>query len=246
MNGRRRIFYFSLVALCGAPLLSARAAHPNRPGIVYWRGDPSTRQVALTFDDGPNEPYTSQILNVLRQNHVRATFFMVGENVEKYPQTAREIVREGHAIGNHSYTHTNCLFDTNSRVRREILKTEKVIEETTGQRTCLFRPPFGGKDIFTLHQTHRLGYVSVQWTVSGRDWRRPGVKRIVRNVMRGVRPGAIILLHDGNELHHGSDRSQTVQALPALIAQLKSQGYTFVTVPEMLHLSAPQTLALNR
>jgi len=221
--------------------ISPLGAHLNRPGLIYWRGDPSEMKVALTFDDGPNEPYTSEILQVLRENNVRATFFVNGKNVETFPETAREIVREGHAIGNHSYSHKDLVLDTNARVRQEITKTSDIIEQVTGQKTRLFRPPYGDKDFLTLQQARKLGYLMVEWTVSAQDWRRPGVNRIVHRVLRGVQPGAIVLMHDGDKLRRG-DRSQTVAALPTLIRELRREGYELVTVPELLNLPEDVTV----
>ena len=216
-------------------------ARTNRPLLLYWHGNPLEKKIALTFDDGPNEPYTSEVLKVLKENNVRATFFLVGKNVEANPQAARDIVAAGHAIGNHSYDHHNLVTRTNDQVRREILKTEKAIEDATGQKTTLLRPPYGEKDALTLRQSSKLGYVMIEWDVSAEDWRRPGPEKIVTNVVPHVRNGSIILMHDGDKIHHG-DRSQTVAALPQIIAQLRQEGYEFVTIPDLLSLAAPKTL----
>ena len=213
--------------------LSAKA---NKMKVLYWHGDPGEKKVALTFDDGPNEPYTSQILEILKDHNIHATFFMVGKNVETFPDAARAVVAAGHVIGNHSYDHHRLLAKTNEEVRQEILKTEAAVEKATGERTKLFRPPYGDKDIFTVHQTRDLGYVMVEWSVSAEDWRKPGPEKIVQNVMHGAGNGAIILMHDGDKWRHGSDRSQTVQALPTLIEDLQEAGYEFVTIPELLKL----------
>jgi len=241
---RKNFLYRAAVAIILFLLvhaISPLGAHINQPGLIYWHGDTSEKKVALTFDDGPNEPYTSEILQVLRDNNVRATFFVTGKNVETFPETAREIVREGHAIGNHSYSHKDLVLDTNSQVRQEIVKTSDIIEQVTGQRTNLFRPPYGDKDFLTLHQVQKLGYLMVEWTVSAQDWRRPGVSRIVRRVVQGVEPGAIVLMHDGDKLRRG-DRSQTVAALPTVIRELRRQGYEFVTIPELLKLPKDSTV----
>jgi peptidoglycan-N-acetylglucosamine deacetylase len=217
-------------------ILTPLGAKTNKPGVIYWHGPSEARCIALTFDDGPNEPYTSDVLRVLREQQVRATFFMMGKNVEAFPETARNIVREGHAIGNHTYTHRSLLLNSNASVRREIRRTEEVIERTTGQKTRLFRPPYGDKDFLTVRQTRKLGYVMVEWSVTSGDWRMPGADRIVRNVLKHAHPGAIVLLHDGDRWRHGGDRSQTVAALPTLIRELRRQGYAFVTIPELLGL----------
>lgn len=194
--------------------------------------------MALTFDDGPNEPYTSQILAILNRYHVKATFFMVGKNVEAFPEAAKAVAEAGHAIGNHSYTHPVLVLKTNAHVRSEITLAQDAIEKATGHKLRLFRPPFGFYDPLTLSQAEKLGYISIKWSVSSKDWKRPGVKKIVSNVMGSVHNGGIILMHDGFMTHHGGDRSQTVGALPQIIRELQEQGYELVTVPELLNLKA--------
>ena len=207
---------------------------PRASGVVYWHGNTSVPNIALTFDDGPNEPYTSQILDVLKEARVHATFFMVGRNVERYPDAARRIVREGHAIGNHSYAHPDMVLETDGAVRQQILKAEQVIEATTGRRSELFRAPYGFEDPLTLLVSERLGYKIIKWSVSGQDWERPGSSVIVNRVISRTHNGAIILLHDGDKLRHGSDRSQTVSAVSQIIEQLTNRGYRFVSVDELL------------
>src|SRR5262249_7995992 len=161
-------------------------------------------------DDGPNEPYTSEILKILNENHIRATFFMVGKNVEAFPETVRKVADAGHIIGNHSYDHRDLLKKSNDQVRDEILKTQEAILKVTGQKPYLFRPPYGDRNAFTVQEAQSLGYVVVEWSDSAEDWRKPGVPEIVHRVVKDARNGSIILLHDGDRAHHGSDRSQTV------------------------------------
>ena len=224
-----------LAGLLSIPALTPLHAKANRPQTLYWHGDPRAKTIALTFDDGPNEPYTSEILKILKDNNVRATFFLLGKNVEAEPAAAREILAEGHVIGNHTYDHRNLVTRTNAQVRREILMGEKAIEGATGLKPTLFRPPYGEKDALTLRQTRSLGYVMVEWSVSAEDWRRPGASIIVKRVVHSARNGSIVLMHDGDKTRRG-DRSQTVAALPAIISSLREEGYEFVTVPELLHL----------
>jgi peptidoglycan/xylan/chitin deacetylase (PgdA/CDA1 family) len=221
-----------MVSLAVATNLSLKK---NKEGYIYWHGTPEQKVVALTFDDGPNEPYTSEILDILHRYDVKATFFMVGKNVAAYPDTARKIVAEGHAIGNHSWDHPNLIFKTNGQTRQEIMKTEYVIKQITGVAPELFRPPYGGEDIFTLAQIHKLGFVTVKWSMSFEDWKMPGVNKILERTSL-VKNGSIILLHDGNRQIQGADRSQTVAALPEIILRLKKEGYTFVTVPQLLKI----------
>jgi peptidoglycan/xylan/chitin deacetylase (PgdA/CDA1 family) len=237
---KNRYFKWMLIiAILGVPITHERilVAKTNQPGVIYWHGDLSEHKVALTFDDGPNEPYTSQILSVLKDYNVHATFFMMGENVKLYPDSARAIVRAGHAIGNHSYSHRDLVLETNSGVRQEISRTDDMIYQTTGQKPNLFRPPYGNENFLTRRQSTRTGHVMVEWNVSAQDWTKPGANQIVASVMQQVHNGSIILLHDGNKWHHGSDRSQTVAALPQLITQLRLQGYELVTVPEILKIN---------
>jgi peptidoglycan/xylan/chitin deacetylase (PgdA/CDA1 family) len=221
-----------MVSLAVASDLSLKK---NKEGYLYWHGEPEQKVVALTFDDGPNEPYTSEILDILRKYNVKATFFMVGKNVAAYPDAAKKIVADGHAIGNHSWDHPNLIFKTNGQTRQEIMKAEYVIKQTTGVAPDLFRPPYGGDDILTLAQIHKLGFVTVKWSMSFEDWKKPGVNKILDRTSL-VKNGSIVLLHDGNRQFHGADRSQTVAALPEIILQLKKEGYTFVTVPQMINI----------
>ena len=239
MDFRRKLF--ACAGLAGSALFLAHALTPlearaNREHILYWHGDSAQRRIAITFDDGPNDPYTSEILKILADYRVPATFFLVGKNVAANPSTARAIAAAGHVIGNHSWDHRNLVTKTNQQVRDEILKTQDAIEEATGIKTTLLRPPYGEKDTLTVHEAHRLGYVTVEWSVSAEDWRKPGRDRIVQNVVQDVRNGSIILLHDGDKARRG-DRHQTVEALPLILAELQKKGYEFVTVPELLHLS---------
>lgn len=216
-------------------LVVAGCAHQPKPGELYWRGDLDEPRIALTFDDGPNEPYTSQILAILAQYDVRATFFLVGRRVEKLPDSARAIVAGGHAIGNHSYTHPDMSWEDEPSVEREVEFAEAAIAAATGVRPRIFRAPFGSVYPIMLHEAEHLGYVMIQWSVAAHDWLRPGAQRIAQRILAHTHNGAIILLHDGDGAH-GGDRSQTVEALKLIIPELKRRGYEFVTVPELLNI----------
>ncbi len=218
------------------PVFPAFADHynkKNREGVVYWHGDPAKPEIALTFDDGPNEPYTSQVLQVLKDNDVKATFFLVGMNVEKDPAAVRAVVQAGHAIGNHSWSHPDMILETPGQVDRQLELTESAIEKAAGRRPKLFRPPYGADDPLTFRESKRLGYVAVKWSVSAKDWERPGAVRIVETILAHVQNGAILLMHDGDKTR-GGDRGQTVAALKTIIPELKKRGYRFVTIPELL------------
>lgn len=212
------------------------AKRPNRPGIVYWHGDETRKRVALTFDDGPSVPYTEQILDILKENNVKGTFFMIGKNAERYPALAQRIVAEGHTIGNHSFSHRSAKYFDGKKMRNDWQRGEAAIQGVTGQRTVLFRPPHGKLNGPILKLAKEKGWVAVEWTVSPKDWSRPGDAAIVNRVLAKVKNGGIVLLHDGHPDNEKGDRSHTVRALPALIAALRTQGYELVTVPELLNL----------
>ena len=205
----------------------------NRAGVIYWHGRLDRRAVALTFDDGPSVPYTEELLAILDAHRVKATFFMIGRNVEQHPAVAKAVADAGHVIGNHTYSHPNLELERESYVGAELARAETAIVAATGQRPHLFRPPYGDEDRFTLHESRQLGYVAVEWSVNSKDYRMPGTDAIVANVLAHVHNGAIILFHDG-----GGDRSQTVEAIARLIPELRRRGYELVTIPELLGESA--------
>lgn len=195
--------------------------------------------VALTFDDGPNEPYTGQILDVLRERDAKATFFVVGVNATRHPETLLRIIDEGHAIGNHTWSHPLLSTLTSTWVVAEIEHGAAVIESLTGRRPPLFRPPGGDRgDPRQLRRVcRRLECLTVMWSVDANDdddYRIPEVDPIVERVLRQVEPGAIVLLHDGDGLKEQPYKGSTVQALSRILDGLISQGYRLVTVPELL------------
>jgi peptidoglycan/xylan/chitin deacetylase (PgdA/CDA1 family) len=217
-----------------------RPVHKNA-AIYIKRVETREKVIALTFDDGPNEPYTGQVLRILRDNGIRATFFLIGENVKSFPETASKIVKEGHAVGNHSYSHPLLLaFGSSAYQRQQLERDEKIIETATGKRCKFFRPPRGIYSPWLLKTALKLGLISIGWSDDGRDWRNVTSAQIADKIVRNAHPGEIILLHDGLNLRHGTDRSRTVQALPSIIARLKSQGYRFVSIPELLEMGRGQ------
>lgn len=191
------------------------------------------KPIALTFDDGPWPNSTSQVLDVLKKSNVKATFFMVGMQVQKYPQLLKQVVANGHAIGNHTWSHQYAHYNE-SAAAREIDRTAEIVYKITGVKTSLFRPPAGILNNGLVTYAHEKKYAVVMWSVDSKDWRsrRTTTQAFIDNVLKEAKPGGIVLLHDG-----GGDRSNTVQALPQLIAQLKKHGYKFVTVPELLEIA---------
>jgi len=211
---------------------------------VYYVPVPE-KAVALTFDDGPNDPCTSAILDILKAEGAKATFFLVGKNVEKLPETARRIVKEGHAVGNHSYDHPR--FDQISRDQMvdQIARAEKAIQDVTGVRTDLFRPPYGlygtNIDVICRGQAYRIA----GWSASASDWNPCTQEQVARRLLERACPGAIFLLHDGYTTHPGADRWATVGAVKLIVKDLKARGYRFVTIPELLGLAQRPLVAFR-
>lgn len=190
--------------------------------------------IALTFDDGPWPRTTSEVLDILKKNEIKATFFWIGQNLQTYPQIAQQVVAAGHAIGNHTWHHWYHRMD-DSTAEHEIEDTARLIYKTTGVKTSVFRPPGGLLNNGVADYAKKEKYVTVMWSVDSIDYRPLTSQQIINNVMRKVKPGGIVLMHDG-----GGNRSATVKALPQIIAQLKEQGYSFASVPELLEMNDPE------
>jgi peptidoglycan/xylan/chitin deacetylase (PgdA/CDA1 family) len=195
-----------------------------------------TKRLALTYDDGPNDPHTLRLLEVLAKHQVHATFFLIGRYVRQRPDIVREIAKAGHPIGNHTFTHPLLTLKSASEIRQELTDCRSALQDAAGEHSNLFRPPFGGRRPVTLRTARGLGLEPVMWNVTGYDWTSPPAAVIERKVSKQVRGGDVILLHDGGHKQMGADRSQTVLATDRLITRYKSEGYQFVTITEMLHL----------
>jgi peptidoglycan-N-acetylglucosamine deacetylase len=193
-----------------------------------------SRQIALTYDDGPNAPHTTRLLEVLARHDVKATFFLIGRYVQQRPEIAREIAKTGHVVGNHTFNHPLLIFKSEAEIRQEISQCRAALQEAVGQPSTLFRPPFGGRRPVVLRVARELGLDPVMWNVTGYDWNAPPASVIERKVGSRIRGGDVILLHDGGQKQMGADRSQTVIATDRLIARYKSEGYEFVTIPQMM------------
>ncbi|HBO96697.1 MAG TPA: chitooligosaccharide deacetylase [Candidatus Omnitrophica bacterium] len=208
----------------------------TRHGTIY-RGKTSRKIVALTFDDGPAPVWTPQILDELKKADVKAAFFMVGHHVQKYPDIARRVAREGHTIGNHGYAHSVILYYTPAEIEEEIKYTEHVIREVTGKTTTMFRPPKAWLRDSTKDKIRSMGYEVVLWSLNSKDWVGFPHRWIVRYLAARVRGGDILLFHDSGNIfaREGGDRSQTVRAVALLIKILREKGFSFVTLEEMMH-----------
>jgi peptidoglycan/xylan/chitin deacetylase (PgdA/CDA1 family) len=203
-------------------------------GPTFSEVKTSQKIVALTFDDGPYPPYTAQVLDILREEGVPATFFVIGRNVAKYPDLVRRTVAEGHQVGNHTFNHVDLLKADRATIADEVDRTQKVIAAVTGAPAKVVRPPHGFRDAVVLEVMAERGLKVVEWSVLSRDWTNPGVETIVKRTLDKVKSGAVILLHDGDGVAGAAPRAQTVAAAREIIRALKAQGYKFVTVDEIL------------
>jgi len=189
---------------------------------------------ALTFDDGPQPRYTREVLDILKRNHIHATFFLIGKMVKEFPKVAREVADAGHVIGNHSWSHPSKPKDPVAEFR----KTDTELVRVLGRRPDLFRPPYGLLHNGLAQTAEKSGDAVILWNSVGADWsKKATVGSIASQVLNLARPGGIALLHDG-----GGNRSNTVAALPRIISSLRGQGYRFVTIPQLLRISPAVTL----
>ncbi len=203
------------------PLASLRGGSIRR---LAERG----RRIALTFDDGPSNE-TPRFLELLARFDIPAAFFVCGKNVARRPATARAIVEAGHAIGNHTYSHPRLIACGPRRVREEIARTQRLIEDATGVSPRLFRAPYGLRSPFLAPVLADLGLLGVHWTVIGNDWKWNAPK-IAARVLAAACPGAIVCLHDGRDTRPAADRSQTLQAVRAIVPALQAAGYGFAAM----------------
>ena len=220
------LFFSFLFVLCGATG-SLRAT--SIPTGVYYRASTTDKKIAITFDDGPHPVYTDKILSLLKEEEVVATFFAIGSNVEMSPSVVKHILRDGHEIGNHTYSHPAIKRITNEFLEEEIEKTDRLLAELGAPRPSLFRPPQGicpGDFLKVLKDT---GKIAILWNIDTRDWAHTPSDEIVESVLSSIGGGDIILFHDsvGGE-------STTIPAIKKLIPILKERGYQFVTVSELL------------
>jgi peptidoglycan/xylan/chitin deacetylase (PgdA/CDA1 family) len=197
-----------------------------------------SQQMALTFDDGPNDPHTLRLLDLLARHQAKATFFLIGKYVRMRPEIARAIREAGHAIGNHTYDHPNLIFVSASRLRQELEDCRKALEDAIGAPAPLFRPPFGGRRPDVLRTVRSLGLETVMWSVTGYDWSAKSAQAIVDKVVAQVdsrrqRQNEIVLLHDGSHLGFGAERGFTVEATRQLLDKYTASGKRFVSIPNL-------------
>lgn len=212
----------------------ASAASPALPRISFNYVHVDGTYIALTFDDGPKEKLTPELLDLLAKHHIKATFFVVGQMVAEHPEILARAAREGHEIGNHSWSHPNFLKMSDEGVRRQLRQTDDAIKEAIGKRPTLMRPPYGNLSPRQQKWVHdEFGYRIILWDVDPLDWKRPGPAVVCRRIVAETRPGSIVLSHD---IHAG-----TIAAMPDTLDQLEAKGFKFVTVSELLAMAKPET-----
>jgi peptidoglycan/xylan/chitin deacetylase (PgdA/CDA1 family) len=207
----------------GAQLYGRTLTHGSDPG-----------QIAFTYDDGPNDPHTLHLLDVLARHGAKATFFLIGRYVKQRPDIARAIQAAGHAIGNHTYTHPNLILVSASKLKQELSDCRKALEDAIGTPVTLFRPPFGGRRPNVLRTVRAMGMEPVLWSVTSFDWRARSAQYIVNKVSKQLdrtTQGEIVLLHDGGHLGFGAERRFTVEATEVLLNQYDNKK--FVAIPQM-------------
>jgi len=207
---------------------------------IYSKSAEATRQkeIALTFDDGPSI-YTKQILDILSQKNVHATFFVVGQNAKRHPDITKEIVDRGNIIGNHSYNHKIYLmYEPSQKLVDNFNLSEGIIYQITAKKPRFARPPYGLRTPLGSKALQANGYIIAMWNDSTHDYNKEDASQISYSIIKNARPGGIIVLHDGRENKDQLDRSNVVKALPLIIDELKKSGYQFVTVDELFKVDA--------
>ena len=219
----------ALVVVLGASF-SAQGAEMDK--TVYRRVNTEEKIVAITFDDGPHPRYTAKILDILAEYDAKATFFVIGKNLELYGDLTRRAAEEGHEIGNHTYTHSSLLPLDRASLEREICEGEGLREDCIGRRPTVFRPPGGMSSPLVERVVEENGNKIILWNIDTRDWSGRSDEEIIECVMRDTVPGSIILFHD-----YAVQSSATVDALKEILPRLSAAGYRFVTVTELLSYS---------
>jgi peptidoglycan/xylan/chitin deacetylase (PgdA/CDA1 family) len=230
-----------LLVACGAGLVIAGlfiiyyatcAMRSQWLGPSDWHGRTNTSAVALTFDDGPSAD-TERILEVLDRYDAKATFFMLGRQVERFPQIARRVLAEGHGVGNHSYSHPSFIFTRASETRSQMERGHEAITNVLGVPPTLARPPYGARTPAYFDVTRKLRLRTVLWSLSAFDWSQKDHVKIARRVLRKVKPGTIIVLHDADNTGR-CDRTPTVNALSLILEGLRARGLKIAPLSQIL------------
>jgi peptidoglycan/xylan/chitin deacetylase (PgdA/CDA1 family) len=215
------------------PPKAVKPAAPVEPRTSFNWVHVDEPDIAMTFDDGPHATLTPKLLDLLAARHIKVTFFVLGECVEQNPEVLRRAAREGHEIGNHSWSHPQLNKMSDEAVRSQLRRTDDAIKAITGKRPTLFRPPYGAITARQKKWIHdEFGYQIIMWDVDPLDWKDPGPTTVANRILKETRPGSIVLSHD---IHKG-----TIEAMPSTLEQLESKHFKFVTVTELIGLATPE------
>ena len=244
------MFFLRLRFLCVAVLVATRTfgAGPETPlqtpeksghkapaeqNITFNSVHADGPCIAMTFDDGPSATLTPKLLDLLATRHIKVTFFVIGENVAEHPEIVARAAREGHEIGNHSWSHPNFGKMSDDNVRSQLRRTDDAIRSAMGNRPTLMRPPYGSITAREKHWIHdEFGYRIILWDVDPYDWKRPGPAVVRNRILKETQPGSIVLSHD---IHPG-----TIEAMPSTLDALEAKGFKFVTVSELIRMARAQ------
>jgi peptidoglycan/xylan/chitin deacetylase (PgdA/CDA1 family) len=231
-----------LVALWGKVVWPHRYVWPEVFGHAVFSVNTTAPVLALTFDDGPDPQYTPQILAILADRDIKATFFMVGQAIEAHPEVAHQVIDQGHEVANHTWSHHSLNFMGPGKIRQEIEATDHILRQLGYQQTLLFRAPFGHSLMFLPWVLNHMGRIHVFWNIDPQDWDATSPQQILTALTPQIQKGGIILLHDGDANPKGTGtkpRDPTVAALPSILDTYLAQGYHFVTLSEMLEMGTP-------
>lgn len=210
----------------------AKLGEPPEPRITFSSVHVDGPYIAITFDDGPSATLTPKLLDLLAARQIKASFFVIGQNVAEHPEIVARAVREGHEIGNHSWSHPYFARLSDEAVRNQVKRTDEAIMNAAGIHPKLLRPPYGSITARQKQWIHdEFGYEIILWDVDPLDWKRPGPTVIANRILKNTRAGSIVLSHD---IHPG-----TIEAMPATLAQLQDKGFKFVTVSELIAMATP-------
>jgi peptidoglycan-N-acetylglucosamine deacetylase len=245
MSAYRLLFFcfatLSIILRLGAEPTSATRgtaresrATPEESNITFNAVHVDGPYIAMTFDDGPSATLTPKLLDLLAAHRIKATFFVIGENVAEYPEIVARAAREGHEIANHSWSHPNLGKMSDESVRRQLQQTDDAIKSATGKRPTLMRPPYGSITAREKRWIHdEFGYDIILWDVDPYDWKRPGPAVVRNRILTETRPGSIVLSHD---IHPG-----TIEAMPSTFDELEAKGFKFVTVSQLIRMKTPES-----
>ena len=225
-------FVASAATPAAAPAAVNKSSAAAEPQITFSFVHVDGPYIALTLDDGPQAKLTPRLLDLLAARHIKVTFFVIGENVTEHPEIVARAAHEGHEIGNHSWSHPNFAKMSDDAVRRQLQRTDDAIKTATGARPTLLRPPYGSLSARQKRWIHdEFGYRIVLWDVDPLDWKRPGPAVVRNRIVKQTRAGSIVLAHD---IHPG-----TIEAMPAILDDLETKGFKFVTVSELIQMRRP-------